>query len=169
MSGTRSRWLANTADLESRGVAAHWATRVYTFPSSRRWFELPWRRKGSRTKESRGNIVAVTSMNRNIIWETDILYLFLSWSCAELSPVVSFFFVRLYEWLLRGSIRLQAASSIYSTEITWLATLHHFKGALGLRLSRTSSPILQAATDHKSHSCQPHAANSCHLDSRNLR
>lgn len=91
LSGNGSRWLANIAYLESCRVAACRATsRVDTFHSSHRWIRLPWRCKGSRTRDSRGKIIEATSKNRNIIWEEDILYFFLSWSCEDLSLVVSF-------------------------------------------------------------------------------
>lgn len=87
------------------------------------------------------------SKNRNIIWEEDILYLFLSWSCEDLSLVVSLCFVRL-GWLFNdsnGSIWLQADPFIYSSENSWLDTLHHFKepsgcGCLGRPLPPCTQP-----------------------------
>lgn len=59
-------------------------------------YRLPWRWKGSRTKDSRGKSNwSYFQEQKHIIWEEDILYLSLSWSCEDLLLVVSFCFVRL--------------------------------------------------------------------------
>lgn len=150
LSGNRSRWLANISYLESRGLAACRATSRVSFIASMNWAPLTAERFKNK-REQRQNNWSYFQEQKHNMRRGYSLHFFLSWSCEDLSPVVSFCFVRLCVTFSR-SIWLQADSSIYSCEMSWLATSHHFKEPLGyVCLGRPLPPYVQPQTTNLIH------------------
>lgn len=95
LSRNRSRWLANIAYLESRGLAACRATSSVSFIASMNWAPLPPERFKNKREQRQNNWSYFQEQKHNMRGGY-FLHFFLSWSCEDLSPVVSFCFVRLW-------------------------------------------------------------------------